>query len=267
MGKINHCWLSNLWNRITDAWKNMFPDLPDDLADERTAFEHKVPETQIDDIIKMMFVMEEQKYLTDHDDSTDEEWKEKFSLLFSNPIGTAWGGGSKQTVDVNQYFPNGFDLPLDVAPLTIKTQYSINHMGVDIVSPKGTKVKAVADGEVTEVGNSSSKGGKYIRIKHEGGSIQTHTWVTQTTSVKEGDKVTRGQSIGTTGSGSEGDVLHFELAKGETNEDPTWMITGFFNASDYNMSEEDAQIINQVIALAKTKIGLKYTLRSVLQKS
>ena len=252
-------WITNIWGNIKDGWKKLFPDLPEELDKERTEFEHKVPENQIDTIIKMMFVMEEQKYLTDYDDFTDEEWKEKFSLLFSNPIGTNWSGSSSNaTVDVNQYFPNGFDLPLDTSPLTIKKEYSTSHMGVDIVSPKGTSVIAVADGEVTEVGNSSSKGGKYIRIKHEGG-VYTLYGNLDTTSVKKGDKVTRGKSIGTTGSGSEGNVLHFELAKGESNEDPTWMITGFFNASDYNMTEEDAQIINQVIALAKTKIGCRYT--------
>ena len=263
-GGVSSNWITKLWQKFKDNWQSLFPDLPAELAKERTEFSNKIPENQVDTIIKMMFVMEEQKYITDYDDFTDETWKEKFSLLFSNPVGSSWGSSSSSTstVEVNQYFPNGFDLPLDLSPLTIKKEYSVDHMGIDLVAPKGTMVKAVADGEVTEIENSSSKGGKYIRIKHENG-VYTLYGNVESISVSVGDKVTRGEAIGKTGNGnSEGNVLHFELSKNEDKEDPTWMVTGFFNASDYNMTEEDSQIINQIIALAKSKIGCRYTQES-----
>lgn len=256
-GGVSSNWLSNIWNKVKDGWKSLFGDLPETLPVERTKFENKVPETDIDTIIKMMFVMEEQKYLTEYDDWTDDTWKEKFKLLFSNPIGNAWGDNIVHNVNLNEYFPNGFDLPLNLSNLTIKTPYSINHMGIDIISPKGTSVKAIADGVILEIGENPNKGGKYIVIQHEGG-VNTLYGNVESTSLKVSDKVTKGQSIGLTGSGSEGDVLHFELSKNGKNEDPSWIVSGFFNASDYDMSEEDAQIINQVISLAKQKIGLPY---------
>lgn len=253
-------WLKNIWTSIKEGWETLFPSLPKELSPERRLFSNKVPEEQIDTIIKMMFVMEERKYLTEYDDMTEDEWKEKFATLFSNPLGSNWsssGNGNGDLVDSTQYFPDGFDVPLDISPLTIAKPYGSGHSGVDIVAPKGTTVKAIADGEVVEVGDNSSKGGKFIKIKHKEG-VYTLYGNLDTASVKTGDKVTKGQSIGTTGT-KEGNVLHLELLKGDTNEDPTWIVTGTFNAGDYNMSEADAQIVSQMISLGKSKVGGHYT--------
>ena len=98
----------------------------------------------------------------------------------------------------------------------------ITHPFIDITAPSGSVVKAVLDGTVIYDG-WSDEAGYTIQVQHDGDiiSIYKHN---EKLLKKTGDKVTAGSPIalvGSTGSLSTGDHLHFELwHKGET-VDPT----------------------------------------------
>lgn len=258
-------WLKNAWSKIKESFSKVFADVPNELSKNRNHYSYKVPEPDVDTIIKMMFVMEEQNYLTDYDDFTEEDWKAKYSLLFTNPVGGSWTGSSSSnsTLNVGAIFPNGYEQPLKLSTLTISKTYSINHMAVDVFAPKGTDVTVVADGTIEEISKNSQKGGQYIKVSHEG-NVHTIYGNLSEVNVKVGDKVSKGDVIAKTGT-TDGNNLHFELLKGGVAQDPTWVVTGFFNASDYDLTEEDAQTINQIIQLAYSKIGSVYTQQAGLR--
>ena len=267
MTSNNDGWLSNIWKKLINKWNQLFPDKPKELSNKRIKFENALPEKQVDTTIKMMFVMEEQNYLTDYDDFDDDTWKAKFTLLFKNPIGSPWTGQGG-IMDVKTWFPNGYTKPLKFNPLTIQGAYQVpNHTGIDIVAPIGSEVVAVADGEIVNVNNGGGGNkGKYIQIKHENGIYTTYGGLSEIY-VKKGDKVTSGQVIARTGNThNKSNVLHFELMRGDKTEDPTWMINGNFNAGDYQLTGEDAEIIQKIIDLAYSKIGCAYTQNLGLRK-
>jgi hypothetical protein len=69
-------------------------------------------------------------------------------------------------------------------------------------------------------------GALYVSIDHPDGVRSTYSWVSST-SVKEGESVTRGQPIGATGSGHPGVAtphLHFGTLDGSTYLDPLLLL-------------------------------------------
>jgi len=74
------------------------------------------------------------------------------------------------------------------------------HEGVNINNVEGTPVVTTADGVVKEVKlNATDENGIYVVIDHENGYETTYTHMTPQVLVKVGDKVTRGQRIGSIG--------------------------------------------------------------------
>ena len=71
--------------------------------------------------------------------------------------------------------------------------------GVNLQSKIGTEVKAAADGVVSLVENSGVEEGMVIEIKHANGLKTKYGNLNEDVSVKEGDKVTASQVIGTVG--------------------------------------------------------------------
>jgi murein DD-endopeptidase MepM/ murein hydrolase activator NlpD len=93
--------------------------------------------------------------------------------------------------------------------------------GVNIGVPKGTKVKAAADGEVVYAGSELVGFGNLILIRHAGGWVSAYAHA-ETVLVKEGEMVRQGEAIaeaGATGNASAPQV-HFELRKGREPVDP-----------------------------------------------
>lgn len=263
----NDSWLTKAWDKIVQGWNSLFPNKPKELNPKRTYYENKVKADQAEVIIKMMLVMEEGKYYSDYEEMTDEDWQTKYHLLFSNPIGKPWKGQGG-LVDVNTWFKNGYTKPLKFNPLTVSNAYNPpDHNGIDIVAPNNSEVVAVANGKIVDLNNNvTSLRGKYIKIEHEGG-IYTIYGGLSSINVDVGDTVTSGQVIGKSGSTHKNqNVLHFELIRNNKSEDPSWMITGNFNANDYNITGSDAQIIQQVIDMAYTKVGCMYTQTLSLRK-
>ena len=89
------------------------------------------------------------------------------------------------------------------------------HDGLDIGAEAGAKVSAAADGTVYTVYNDETMGMTVV-IRHDGGYITKYASLAEDVSVKAGDKVTAGQTIGAVGStalleNAVGDHLHFSV--------------------------------------------------------
>ena len=54
-------------------------------------------------------------------------------------------------------------------------------------------------------------------------------------------------------------MLHLELYKDNKAVNPEWIVNGTFNYTDYNMTDEDGAIIENIINTAHQKIGCPYT--------
>ncbi len=72
------------------------------------------------------------------------------------------------------------------------------HDGIDIKAEKGTAVKAVNDGKVTAV-NDDPLMGVTVEIKHDTGVTSIYSGLAKDVSVKVGDRVKVGQTIGKIG--------------------------------------------------------------------
>ncbi|HAA14107.1 MAG TPA: hypothetical protein DCE41_21395 [Cytophagales bacterium] len=97
----------------------------------------------------------------------------------------------------------------------------LHHNGIDLAAPKGTPILAAGDGEVVEAELSGEGYGNRVKIKH-GDEYSTFYAHMQDVSVKVGERVTKGQQIGTVGNSGEsfGSHLHYEVIKNGEHVDP-----------------------------------------------
>ena len=97
----------------------------------------------------------------------------------------------------------------------------LHNDGINIAAPRGTPIVATADGDVAYAGDGLPGFGNLILIRHAGGWTSAYAHA-DSVSVKRGDKVKRGERIGSVG--STGSVtkpqLHFELRKHDRAIDP-----------------------------------------------
>lgn len=98
-----------------------------------------------------------------------------------------------------------------------------NHNGFDIATAAGTPVKAAGDGQVVYVGNQEHFG-KIVMVAHSGDYVSVYGH-NSNISVKSGDKVTKGQTIATSGKKKTGEaVVHFEIRKKGKVVNPSTLI-------------------------------------------
>ena len=100
----------------------------------------------------------------------------------------------------------------------------ITHTGIDIKADRSTVVKAVADGTVKSIKNDP-RYGLTVTIEHSDGYVSSYSSLLTAEFVKEGEKITQGQTIGTVGNSAVFEVaqdnhLHFELLKDGSNINP-----------------------------------------------
>ena len=98
------------------------------------------------------------------------------------------------------------------------------HNGIDIAADKTTVVKASADGTVKSIKNDPRYGITII-IEHVNGYKTVYSNLLSTEFVVEGEKVKKGQSIGTVGNSAAFEVsdephLHFEILKNNEQLNP-----------------------------------------------
>ena len=104
------------------------------------------------------------------------------------------------------------------------------HDGVDIAAEAGTAVMAAADGEVYSVYEDETMGITVVLI-HDGGYTTRYASLAQETSVKPGDPVLAGQTIGYVGSSALlesaiGDHVHFSVSCSGETVDPAEFLAG-----------------------------------------
>ena len=102
-------------------------------------------------------------------------------------------------------------------------QYRTN-ASISISAEKGTAVKAAADGTVTAVAEDAENG-KMVTISHEAGWLSTYGQLEDAVTVKKGDKVKKGQVIGSVDVPTKygvalGEHLEFAMKQGEESKDP-----------------------------------------------
>ena len=100
----------------------------------------------------------------------------------------------------------------------------ITHLGIDIKAARTTVVKAAEEGEIVSIKNDP-RYGLTVVIKHSNGFKSVYSNLLTTEFVSEGDKVEKGQSIGTVGNSASFEIvdephLHFEILKDDVQVDP-----------------------------------------------
>lgn len=100
----------------------------------------------------------------------------------------------------------------------------VTHNGIDIKAEKATIVKAAADGTVTSIKNDPRYGTTVI-IEHVNGFVTRYSNLLTSEFVTVGEKVEKGQTIGTVGNSAAFEIadeahLHFEILKDNVNLDP-----------------------------------------------
>ena len=99
--------------------------------------------------------------------------------------------------------------------------------GINVAVPEGTPIKSAEDGVVAYAGNELKGYGNLILVRHSNGYVTAYAHASEL-SVKKGETVKRGQTIGK--SGATGNVtapqLHFEVRRGATPVDPMQYLSG-----------------------------------------
>lgn len=105
-----------------------------------------------------------------------------------------------------------------ISPFTGKKAF---HAGVDIIAPRGEKVRAPAKGKVVRA-SYDTRMGNYIRINHRHGIETTYGHLSKML-VRYGQEVKRGDVlglVGSTGRFSTGPHLHYQVAVNDKVVDP-----------------------------------------------
>lgn len=100
----------------------------------------------------------------------------------------------------------------------------IVHLGIDIKTERATVVKASEAGTIASIKNDPRYGLTVI-IEHTNGYKTIYSNLLTTEFVTEGEKVEKGQAIGTVGNSAAFEIvdephLHFEITKDNVNVDP-----------------------------------------------
>ena len=98
------------------------------------------------------------------------------------------------------------------------------HNGIDIAAQAGAEVRAAADGEVYTVYEDEQMGMTVV-IRHEDGYVTYYSCLAEEVSVKPGDMVTMGQTIGKVGEtalmeAAIGHHLHFSVTCNDKSVNP-----------------------------------------------
>lgn len=127
----------------------------------------------------------------------------------------------------------GYTLPTSSASVAVNYEFAYDktldrycvHQGMDFAGTAGDEVYAIESGTITNIVVGSVLDGNYITVTHDGGVTSTYKFIDVKEGLEVGNKVKRGDVIGTiaTASGTEmsqGDHLHLEMTANGKNADP-----------------------------------------------
>lgn len=120
-------------------------------------------------------------------------------------------------MDVSREYEFGLDVSLS-------NSYRY-HMGLDMKAKVGDKVVVCLDGTIEDITVGDRVTGTTITVSHEGGIVTIYRFVDVKEGLKKGDKVKRGDQIGTVSEPCGNEFkqephLHFEVKKNGKNIDP-----------------------------------------------
>lgn len=139
--------------------------------------------------------------------------------------------------------PSKMVFAMPITPIRVTTAYSGDkpvfdktmgdwrvHDGVDIAASEGTPVKACASGKVSDIKDDYMMGEEVI-IDHGNGVQSLYANLTRQVTVKKGQEVEVGDTIGAVGDTAEAEIavephLHFEIMKNGVDVDPLAFISG-----------------------------------------
>jgi len=98
------------------------------------------------------------------------------------------------------------------------------HWGIDIAAPQGTAVAAAEQGVVTFAGEVA---GVLSVTVHHGGGLRTSYSYLRDIIVLRGQRVTRGEQVGSSGLDHELAAIHFSVRVGDIYQDPTFWLGCF----------------------------------------
>jgi len=107
------------------------------------------------------------------------------------------------------------------------------HEGIDFAAPVGTPVRATAPGTVIESSNNSPQGIKIV-IDHGNGYKTVYAHLDRP-NVRQGQRLSRGETIGTVGNSglSTAPHLHYEVHKNGKPVDPINYFFGELSPADF----------------------------------
>ena len=123
------------------------------------------------------------------------------------------------------------------------------HAGMDFTAPRGTPIYATGDGVILRADENAQGYGLHVRIDHGFGYVSIYACLLKP-EVRRGNKVTRGQVIGTVGRSGValGPHLHYEIRKNGTPLNPINYFFLSLTPEEFNMSVEKASIQNQCMS-------------------
>ena len=123
------------------------------------------------------------------------------------------------------------------------------HSGIDMTAPTGTPVYATGDGVVRIAGRSTQglSGYGVVAVVDHGYGFQTLYAHLQSVKVRVGQKVKRGEQIGTVGSTgmASGTHLHYEVIQNDKKVDPVYYFFNDLTPDEYEEVLEQARQDNQ----------------------
>ena len=117
------------------------------------------------------------------------------------------------------------------------------HFGMDFSAKRGTPIYATGDGTVSRADSRAAGFGKHVRIDHGFGYVTIYAHL-ESFKVVKGDKVKRGETIGTVGSTgrSVAPHLHYEIVKDGVKINPINFYSGSLSPAEF---EELVKIASQ----------------------
>ncbi|MGJ3548951.1 M23 family metallopeptidase, partial [Bacillus subtilis] len=125
--------------------------------------------------------------------------------------------------------------------------------GTDFAAKAGTAIKSLQSGKV-QIAGYSKTAGNWVVIKQDDGTVAKYMHMLNTPSVKTGQSVKAGQTIGKVGStgNSTGNHLHLQIEQNGKTIDPEKYMQGIGTSiSDASQAEAERQ---QGIAQAKSDL-------------